>query len=429
MQYKTFAMKKYSLFLFFFIACFFSSVSQTKYPDRLKIFIDCHSGCNMDFIRSEINLVDFLLDRQAADIHILITDQNTGSGGDEYQLIFFGQNQFTNIKDTLYFINNANATNFEERNLVVKYIKLGLAPYIARTKMAKEIQIQMKSTTSDSSGKIKTNRATKDKWNYWVFRLGVNGNKQLEEVYKESQYSGNFSANRITEEIKIGIELDGGKNKNIYKLIDSTGATEKIINRNNNYGFSQYLVKSINQHWSWGYEVNFSRNTFSNNKSRYLLRTGIEYNIFPYKLVNTKKFTIAYIAGAQQNNYLDSTIFDKKKETLLGHAIEAKLNVNQKWGTVFFSSKYHNYFHNWKYFNLRSDALLDIRITGGLSFNIFTSAELIRDQIELPKEGATPQEVLTRRRQLATGYRFSTQFGISYRFGSKLNNFVNPRFD
>ena len=67
--------------------------------------------------------------------------------------------------------------------------------------------------------------------------------------------------------------------------------------------------------------------------------------------------------------------------------------------------------------------------TGGLSFNIYTSAELTRDQIFLPKEGATPQEVLTRRRQLASGYRFYTYFGINYRFGSKLNNFVNPRFD
>jgi hypothetical protein len=85
--------------------------------------------------------------------------------------------------------------------------------------------------------------------------------------------------------------------------------------------------------------------------------------------------------------------------------------------------------HNWKYFKLEANFELDIRITGGLSFSVATSAELIRDQLELPKEGATPQEVLTRRRQLASGYRFSTHFGISYRFGSKLNNFVNPRFD
>jgi hypothetical protein len=54
---------------------------------------------------------------------------------------------------------------------------------------------------------------------------------------------------------------------------------------------------------------------------------------------------------------------------------------------------------------------------------------LTRDQIFLPKGGATSQEVLTRRRQLASGYNIYSYFGLNYRFGSKLNNFVNPRFD
>jgi hypothetical protein len=36
--------------------------------------------------------------------------------------------------------------------------------------------------------------------------------------------------------------------------------------------------------------------------------------------------------------------------------------------------------------------------------------------------------VLTQQRQLQTGYRYFTNFGISYRFGSIFNNVVNPRF-
>lgn len=382
----------------------------------------------MDFIRTEINLVDFLLDRQAADIYVMIIHQNTGGGGHEYQLIFYGQNQFANRKDTLHFVNEANNTDFEKRDLLVKYIKLGLTSYIAHTKTAAQIQIQMKSVIVDSV-KSNSGTVTKDPWNYWVFRTSMSGNISKDAVYKESQFNGEFSASRVTDEIKIGFEAEGSKSKSVFKYENTNGTLEKFTNRNNNYDFSHYLVKSINKHWSWGYEANVSRSTFSNNKSRFKFSTGIEYNIFPYKLSNTKKFTIAYIADVRRNNYIDTTLFEKTKESLLGHGIDAKLSINQKWGTVYFSSKYHNYLNNWKYFYLRADALLDIRITGGLSMNIFTSAELIRDQIELPKAGATPQEVLTRRRQLASGYRFSTHFGLSYRFGSKLNNFVNPRFD
>ncbi|HRG94506.1 MAG TPA: hypothetical protein PLZ10_16225, partial [Chitinophagaceae bacterium] len=60
------------------------SWSQNNYPDRLKVFIDCQSGCDMTFIRSEINIVDFLLDRVAADVHVLITEQDTGGGGEQF---------------------------------------------------------------------------------------------------------------------------------------------------------------------------------------------------------------------------------------------------------------------------------------------------------------------------------------------------------
>ena len=60
---------------------------------------------------------------------------------------------------------------------------------------------------------------------------------------------------------------------------------------------------------------------------------------------------------------------------------------------------------------------------------MYSFAGLIHDQVYLPKGGATEQEILTRRRQLESAYNFFTGFGINYRFGSKINNFVNPRFN
>ena len=72
---------------------------------------------------------------------------------------------------------------------------------------------------------------------------------------------------------------------------------------------------------------------------------------------------------------------------------------------------------------------MNVRITGGLSIYVYSFGGLTRDQIYLPKGGATEQEILTRRRQIASGYDFYSGFGLNFRFGSKLNNFVNPRFE
>jgi hypothetical protein len=52
----------------------------------------------------------------------------------------------------------------------------------------------------------------------------------------------------------------------------------------------------------------------------------------------------------------------------------------------------------------------------------------IRDQIYLRAGEATDEEILLRRRQLATGYRYRFSAGLSYTFGSIFNNVVNTRF-
>ena len=90
---------------------------------------------------------------------------------------------------------------------------------------------------------------------------------------------------------------------------------------------------------------------------------------------------------------------------------------------------YHNYFHDWSFFNLGVDLYANVRVTGGLSVYIMAFGGITRDQVFLVKGNASPEEVLARRRQLASGYNYYSSMGISYRFGSRLNNVVNPRFD
>jgi len=411
----------------------FTAISQnnTVQSQRLKVFIDCSNAyCDMDYIRTEINIVDFLLDRQAADVHVLITQQSTGGGSRQYQLIFFGQNQFRHLTDTLRCNTDPTATQFELREILIKYLKLGLTSYVVKTGSVKDLVIDMKRKGEEKKDESKTiSAATKDPWNYWVFRVGVNGDGDADEVYKNARITGQLSASRITDDIKFVVEANAGKSSNSYEIDDTSGTKIKIVNKNEDYNINQYLIKSINSHWSYGYELSYSRSTFSNNQHQLQLTTGIEYDIFPYKEVNTKFFTLSYTLDVRRNSYFDTTLYDKKNETLFGQGFNAKLRLHQKWGNITFGAEYHNYLHNWKYLNLGLNTQVEIRITGGLSFNIFTSADLIRDQLFLPKQGATPEEVLTRRRQLATGYRFFGFFGLSYRFGSKLNNFVNPRFE
>jgi hypothetical protein len=68
-----------------------------------------------------------------------------------------------------------------------------------------------------------------------------------------------------------------------------------------------------------------------------------------------------------------------------------------------------------------------VRLFKGFSLSLYGNASRIRNQIYLPAEGATDEEVLLRLRQIATGYDYGFSVGFSYTFGSVFNNVVNAR--
>lgn len=404
------------------------TLAQPQYPSRLKVFFDCSSAwCDIQYIRTEINVVDFLLDNEAADVHVLVTSQNTGGGGTQYQLIFFGQQLFKNQKDTLRYSTNPNATDFENRDIMLRYVKSGLIPFIIKTASAKDIELSLKRKDSVPGGSADSSMLN-DPWNAWVLRVGADGSISADANYRSVNYVGNFSANRITEKTKTGIGVNWGKNKSVFEYEDN-GTTEQFQVDNHQLSANHYFVKSISDHWSWAYELRYSQNTFSNNKGRFFVRPAIEYNVFPYKEVNNKLFTLSYALTGRLNHYYDSTIYNKKREALFGHRAIAYLTLNQKWGNAFTAVSYHTYFNNFRFFNLGIESYVSVRITGGLSFYVVVSGGLTRDQVFLVKGSASPEEVLARRRQLASGFNYYSSTGIQYRFGSKLNNVINPRFD
>ncbi len=408
----------------------YSTFSQNTKQERLKIFVDCNSVyCDLTYIKTEINVVDFVLDRIASDVHVLITSQQLGSGATQYQMIFFGQQKFKNIIDTLTCNTKPNATESEVRDLQTQYLKVGLMPFITKQGFANEVTLNMKQNTSDSTKKATSNQTTKDKWNYWVYRVNANGNFNADQNYKSNRLSLNLNANRVTDKLKFNFRVNANKNNSVFTYDDGNGNIDKI--KVNNSGWSVYnrLVKSINQHWSIGYEASAYNSVFSNMKKSIVVGPAIEYSVFPYKDVTTKFFSFQYSINYRYNNYYDTTLYLKTKEGLAYHFLSTSLSLNQKWGTFSTGINYSSYFHDKKVNSLDMFLSADVRITGGLSFYMYAFGGLIHDQVYLPKGNASISDVLARRRQLASDFNFYTSFGISYRFGSILNNFVNPRMD
>jgi len=57
---------------------FSATTAQEASSEKLKVFIDCRMGCDFNYLKSEINIVDFVLDRVDADAYVLLTGQRVG---------------------------------------------------------------------------------------------------------------------------------------------------------------------------------------------------------------------------------------------------------------------------------------------------------------------------------------------------------------
>jgi len=84
-------------------------------PQRLTVFLDCHSNCDFDLIREEVSYVDWMRERTAADVHLLITSQ--GAGGSEHTLAFIGQRSMTGQGDTPAVLTRFGRVNSTQRIL------------------------------------------------------------------------------------------------------------------------------------------------------------------------------------------------------------------------------------------------------------------------------------------------------------------------
>ena len=72
---------------------------------------------------------------------------------------------------------------------------------------------------------------------------------------------------------------------------------------------------------------------------------------------------------------------------------------------------------------------MNLRVARGLQIRLSAGASMIHNQLNLPKQGASTEEILLRQKELATQYSYFTNLTIFYTFGSIYNNVVNPRFD
>lgn len=386
------------------------------------IFFDCGS-CDVNYIKEKISIVNYVTDRKDADVHILFTTQTNGSGGKEYTLRFIGQNKYQNQNDTIKFSTHQIDTQDIIREKIVKGMKNGLFKYILNSNVADKMNI----TYSSFSNEAQQNQNNNDSWDYWNFKINLSGRFNGEQNYSSLSLNNSITANRTTEDLKINLQISSNYSQSKYTY-EMLGSTTNILNISRKQTLSGYIVKSIGGNWSLGLWSGINSSIYNNIEFSAFLSPGIEYNIFPYSVSNEKQLRINYKIAHTINKYDEETWYFKTEENLWSQNAEVTLALIREWGSVSFSATGANYLHDFSLYELGLDGNISLNLFKGFSLRLYGGYSKIENQITLRRKGASLEDVLTQRRQLATNYDYWGGFGVSYSFGSIYNNIVNPRF-
>ncbi len=389
----------------------------------LRVFLDCNTfPCDFTYFRTEIDWVNWVRDRADAQVHVIVTGIQTGSGGREYRVDFVGLGELAARDDRLTHTSLGTDTQEEILLGISRALGVGLARYANLAGLGGRLQVRQAEGTPGTD-RLVTASEVDDPWDFWVFELEADANFSGESSRKTRFFGGSLEVSRTTTDWRIEFDVGGSYFRSDIELSDST-----VIDTFENWRVEALVVNSLADHWSAGIGAETAGATFTNQDFTLSVGPALEYSFWPYEEAPRRRLTAIYQAGVQHFRYEEETIFGRTEETRLTESLEIALFQRQTWGTSRVSVQGSHFFHDFSKNRLRTNGFLSFRIFRGLSLNVNGRMEWIRDQLFLAAEGATDEEILLQRRRLASDFDYRVGFGFSYQFGSIYNNVVNNRF-
>jgi len=400
----------------------------TPAPSRLNVFLDCEGRECMvasTFFRTEIDWVNWVRNREDADVHVILTSQTTGSGGNEYQLDFIGREALEGSDDQLFFRSLGTDVEQEQLDGVTTTLAIGLARYASLSGLRGFVALEpVAPESADQDARVLGPQDVDDPWNLWVFEVSASGTLDWTKTRDSERVSGDFMASRTTPTWKLEVHL--GANRNVVEtLLSDSSVFESTLT---DWAAEGQFVYSLAEHWSVGLISSLARLPRDNQRLRVEITPAVEFSVFPYVEATRRTLTARYAIGPTLRDYLSETIFEKTEETRYEESLQFRYAHRQPWGDGSLSLTISHFLDDIEKHNIALRGTVSFRIARGLSLNVGGNLSRVTDQVYLSAEGETDEEILLNLRTRASDKNWGFSVGFSYRFGSIYNNVVNNRF-
>ena len=229
-------------------------------PPGLLVFLDCERRtCDQNYLRREITFINYVRDRRDAQIHILVTNRNAGSG-QEYLFNFIGLQEFEGDDTEQVWVSSNTNTDDEKRAGIAQRIRVGVLHYLAKTPLIDQIEIREE--IQGIEDRFLVVDPDDDPWDFWVFRLHTDGEISGEDRRSEQKINFSVSASRTTPEWKIRNNANYRYDERTFILNDGN----ETVGMNRFWWFQHQTVKSFGEHWGISGKMAVGHMTYMNNK-------------------------------------------------------------------------------------------------------------------------------------------------------------------
>jgi hypothetical protein len=390
--------------------------------EELKVFFDC-ADCDMEYIKTNFSIVNYVNQRQNADVSILVTSLETGSGGLEYTLLLTGYGRFAALTDTIVFSLAGLSTVEEVRSTTLENLQLGLVPFLLKTSSREKLFIIIEEGSSSVTSSEK-----KDPWRDWIFEVSGMGSVFSQKSSQSISVSGGFYISKVTPGIKIELSTSGGYSENRLQIYNEDTLFYSSLTAQRSFNSRNLFVKSLGDHFGIGAIGGIRKSDYSNLDLQVSAGLAIEYNIFKYSDATSKQLRFLFGTFFEGSKYNSITTSGRMYDNMYSQEFHTRFMTIKPWGSIYANGFARTYLNDLSQYSFGVDATASINVAKGLYLNISGGASYIRNQLSLPQGQASFEEIYRGDRQLETNYSYHLNVGISFRFGSIFNNHVNPRF-
>ncbi|MDE2796803.1 MAG: hypothetical protein OXL34_18455 [Gemmatimonadota bacterium] len=391
---------------------------------RPNIFFDCEDDlCDPDYFRTEIPWVNWVRQRQDADVHLIVTSEETGGGGRVFRIDLVGTAD-ADYEDQLVHTAQSTATDRETLDGIAHTMGIGLLRFASESGFGQLVEfVERGGPEANPAERVVSGTEVDDPWNFWVFSLRGTPRITGEKTRRVRRVNLNANASRVTPEWKSTFSIWMVAIRTEIDLPDG----DVYLDDFRAYGTDHFVGYALADHWSVGMQSQVRTHRRLNQKVRAQLSPALEYSVFPYEEATRRALTVLYQVGPSYQRYNEETIYEETSEVRWKQLMEVELAQRQPWGNTSVTLSGSSYLHDRDLFRLSLSGNAALRIARGLEIRADGRIAWVQDQIYLSAKGLTEAEALLNIKERAQSFNYTLGITLTVNFGSIYNNVVNNR--